>query len=92
MIQSNYFSLKFVRNDSLGENDKLVFLDQTKLPLEENYIETENYERVAEAIEKLEIRGAPLIVIAAAYALALSVKTVNENFAEQFYTSHKRLI
>jgi len=91
MKQSNYFSLKFVQKDSLGENDKLVFLDQTKLPLEENYIETENYERVAEAIEKLEIRGAPLIGIAAAYALALSIKTVNENFAEQFYTAHKRL-
>jgi len=91
MKQSNYFSLKFVQKDSLGENDKLVFLDQTKLPLEENYIETESYERVAEAIEKLEIRGAPLIGIAAAYALALSVKTVNENFAEQFYTAHKRL-
>ena len=91
MKQSNYFSLKFVQKDSLGENDKLVFLDQTKLPLEENYIETENYERVAEAIEKLEIRGAPLIGIAAAYALALSVKTVNENFAEQFYNAHKRL-
>ena len=70
MKQSNYFSLKFVQKDSLEENDKLVFLDQTKLPLEENYIETENYERVAEAIEKLEIRGAPLIGIAAAYALA----------------------
>ena len=54
MKQSNYFSLKFVRNDSPGENDKLVFLDQTKLPLEEKYIETEKYERVAEAIEKLE--------------------------------------
>ena len=91
MKQGNYFSLKFVQKDSLGENDKIVFLDQTKLPLEENYIETENYERVAEAIEKLEIRGAPLIGIAAAYALALSVKTVNENFAEQFYTAHKRL-
>ena len=91
MKQGNYFSLKFVQKDSLGENDKLVFLDQTKLPLEENYIETENYERIAEAIEKLEIRGATLIGIAAAYALALSVKTVNENFAEQFYTAHKRL-
>ena len=92
MKQNNYVSLKFVRKDPSGENDKLVFLNQTKLPLEENYIETDNYERVAEAIEKLEIRGAPLIGIAAAYALALSVKTANENFAEKFYTAHKRLI
>ena len=67
MKQTDYFSLKF-------ENEKLIFLDQTKLPLEEVYIETDNYERIAEAIERLEIRGAPLIGIAAAYALALSLK------------------
>ena len=91
MNLNNYFSIKFVQKDSLGENDKLVFLDQTKLPLEENYIETESYERIAEAIEKLEMRGAPLIGIAAAYAIALSIKNANENFAEQFYTAHKRL-
>ncbi len=91
MNQNNYFSIKFIRENSSGKNDKLVFLDQTKLPLEENYIETESYERIAEAIEKLEMRGAPLIGIAAAYAIALSIKSVNENFAEQFYIAHKRL-
>jgi len=92
MKKNNYFSIKFVQKDSLRENDKLVFLDQTKLPLEENYIETENYERIADAIERLEMRGAPLIGIAAAYAIALSIKNANENFVDQFYTAHKRLI
>jgi len=91
MNQNNYFSIKFVRQDSFEENDKLVFLDQTKLPLEENYIETESYERVAKAIERLEMRGAPLIGIAAAYAIALSIKNANGNLVEQFYTAHKRL-
>ena len=91
MNQDNYFSIKFVQKDSIKENDKLVFLDQTSLPLEENYIETENYERVAQAIERLEMRGAPLIGIAAAYAMALSIKNSNENLAEQFYSAHKRL-
>ena len=67
MKQNNYFSIKF-------ENDAVIYLDQTKLPLEENYIETNDYERIATAIEKLELRGAPLIGIAAAYALALSVR------------------
>lgn len=62
-----FHSLKF-------ENDKLIFIDQTKLPDEEFYISTDNYERVAEAIERLEIRGAPLIGIAALYALALAIK------------------
>jgi methylthioribose-1-phosphate isomerase len=92
MNQNKYFSIKFVREDSIKENDKLVFLDQTKLPLEEHYVETESYERVAVAIERLEMRGAPLIGIAAAYAIVLSVKKINENIEEQFYKAHKRLI
>lgn len=61
-------------------DDKLIFIDQTKLPDEEVYISTDNYERIAEAIERLEIRGAPLIGIAAIYALALAIKQNPENF------------
>jgi methylthioribose-1-phosphate isomerase len=83
MKTTDYFSIKF-------DNDKLFFLDQTRLPLKENYIETDSYERIAEAIERLEIRGAPLIGIAAAYALALSTK--NEiNVSEVFYSAYNRL-
>ena len=65
MKPTDYFSVKF-------ENENLIFLDQTKLPLEEIYVKTDSYERIAEAIERLEIRGAPLIGIASAYALACS--------------------
>lgn len=83
MRTTDYFSIKF-------DNDKLFFLDQTRLPLKENYIETDSYERIAEAVERLEIRGAPLIGIAAAYALALSAK--NEfNVREVFYSAYNRL-
>lgn len=89
MKKSNYFSLKFVRKNSASEKDKIIFLDQTKLPLEENYIETDSYNRIAEAIEKLEIRGAPLIGIAAAYALALSLQ--DEISSENFNTAFNRL-
>lgn len=71
------------------ENDKLIFIDQTKLPDEEVYISTDNYERIAEAIERLEIRGAPLIGIAALYGLALSIKTSINNF-ENAYSRLKR--
>lgn len=48
------------------------YIDQTKLPLDEVYIKTSDYRNVAEAIRKLRIRGAPLIGIAAAYAVALA--------------------
>jgi methylthioribose-1-phosphate isomerase len=67
MNKTDYFSVKLVNNE-------LVFLDQTLLPFEEKYVTTSNYERIAGAIERLEIRGAPAIGIAAAYALALSQK------------------
>ncbi len=53
-------------------NGRLRFLDQTRLPFEELYIETETVDVVAEAIKRLAIRGAPLIGIAAAYAVALA--------------------
>ncbi len=53
------------------KGEKIRFLDQTRLPKEESYIETEDYRCVAEAIKKLRIRGAPLIGVAAAYGLCL---------------------
>ena len=84
MSQSEYFSIKF-------QNDKLIFLDQTKLPLKEVYVETDNYERIAEAIERLELRGAPLIGIAAAYALALAFKSVSSDHKSIFNSAFKRL-
>lgn len=67
MKKRNYFALSF-------EHDSLTFLEQTKLPFVEEYITTDNYERIAEAIERLEIRGAPVIGIAAAFAVALAMK------------------
>jgi len=51
--------------------DRVRFIDQTRLPGEETYIETADYRVVGEAIVSLRIRGAPLIGISAAYGLAL---------------------
>ncbi len=85
MRKSEYFSFRF-------ENDRLIFLDQTKLPTEQIYIETESYERIASAIERLEIRGAPAIGIVAAYGLALAVKNSNkENLVQDFENAYTRL-
>ena len=85
MKKSDYFSSKF-------ENEKFIFLDQTKLPLEEVYVRTDDYDRIAIAIERLEVRGAPLIGIAAAYALALSLKkSTRENNDTDFDKAYMRL-
>jgi len=49
---------------------KVRWLDTSKLPHEEVYYESDDYERIALAIERMEIRGAPAIGVAAALAVA----------------------
>ncbi|MBR3381882.1 MAG: S-methyl-5-thioribose-1-phosphate isomerase [Clostridia bacterium] len=51
--------------------NSLIILDQTRLPLEEVYIELKSREELFEAITKLRVRGAPAIGIAAAYGYYL---------------------
>ncbi len=75
----------------LLNNGKLKLINQTKLPLYEEYIISDDYERIAVAIEKLEVRGAPAIGIAAAYAVALSFKTQTKNYDEHFSIVYNRL-
>lgn len=83
MKANSYYNIKF-------ESGKLTYLDQTVLPLKESYISTESFERVAEAIERLEVRGAPLIGIAAAYGLVLSIKN-SVNPKNDFHRALDRL-
>ncbi|MCX7779710.1 MAG: S-methyl-5-thioribose-1-phosphate isomerase [Negativicutes bacterium] len=54
----------------------LTLLDQTKLPHSIVYIECADYRRVAEAIRRLEVRGAPAIGAAAAFGLVLGAKEI----------------
>lgn len=49
-------------------------IDQTKLPTELVYVECEDVESIAEAIEHLRVRGAPAIGIAGAYGVLLGVQ------------------
>jgi methylthioribose-1-phosphate isomerase len=53
--------------------EKVRFIDQTLLPLQELYIDTRDYRVVGEAIRVLKIRGAPAIGVAAAYGMLLAV-------------------
>jgi methylthioribose-1-phosphate isomerase len=57
---------------------KVRFLDQTLLPHQEVWVETADYRVVAEAIRRLQVRGAPLIGVAAAYGLALAALATDE--------------
>ena len=51
----------------------VVTIDQTKLPNTTRFLSIKNCEGVASAIKEMKLRGAPLIGVAAAYGLALTV-------------------
>lgn len=84
LMMTDFRSIEFLENH-------LRFISQTKLPLAEIYIKTDDYNRVAEAIEVLEIRGAPAIGIAAAYAVYLGVSKLNEIDEDEFEKIIRRL-
>ena len=74
------------------KDGKLFFINQTKLPLAEEIISTDDYERIALAIERLEVRGAPAIGVAAAYGLALALKNIpSSEQSKIFFKAFERL-
>jgi methylthioribose-1-phosphate isomerase len=60
------------------KENKVIMIDQRKLPGKEIYLECTDYKQVAEAIEKMVIRGAPAIGVAGAYGIALGLMTLKE--------------
>src|ERR1051326_5506850 len=50
------------------------FIDQTKLPTEETYVNCRTCDQVADVIRNMVVRGAPAIGVAAAMGIALAVK------------------
>ncbi len=61
------------------DKDRAILIDQRLLPSQEVYLECLDHIQVAEAIEKMAIRGAPAIGVAAAYGVALGVKELKES-------------
>lgn len=54
------------------QEDRVVLLDQRRLPTEEVEIECRTWEEVAEAIRTLAVRGAPAIGVTAAFGVVLA--------------------
>jgi len=66
------------------DNNKVIMLDQRKLPTEEVYNTYEDYLGIAIAIETMVIRGAPAIGVAAAFGIALGAQGTGVNDFESF--------
>lgn len=71
----------------IWEDNKLILIDQRKLPHKLEYYVCHNYKDVAFAIKEMVVRGAPAIGVAAAYGLALA--EINEDDIEEAYKTLK---
>lgn len=76
----------FVTIDWTGTG-AIRLIDQTRLPLDEVYIECETVEDVARAIRTMQVRGAPAIGIAAAMGLAMAARTIQAPTFAAFYAA-----
>ncbi len=73
------------------KGDRLVLIDQRKLPWEEVYLELFNEEEVAKAIEDMVVRGAPAIGVVAAYGVVLGMMRSKEKDRQELERIIKRL-
>ena len=75
MVQTNENFLRTVE----WKNNKVIMIDQTKLPNQLIMVEFDDFNQVANAIKTLVVRGAPAIGVSGAFGLALAVLQSNAN-------------
>ncbi|MGC1403273.1 MAG: S-methyl-5-thioribose-1-phosphate isomerase [Thermodesulfobacteriota bacterium] len=73
------------------KNDRVIMIDQRKLPQKETYVLCSNYRQVIKAIKEMVIRGAPAIGIAAAMGLALGAQEIETASLEGFKTRFNKI-
>ena len=71
--------------------NSLKIIDQTQLPAQLKMIELDDASQVYEAIQKLRIRGAPALGIAAAYGLFLGLKNIKLTTRQAFLTEADKI-
>ncbi len=69
------------------DDNRVRLVDQTKLPLRVEFIETRSHERIAQAIKVMEIRGAPAIGAAAGMGMALAAIESNAQTKKELLES-----
>jgi len=66
------------------EDDRVMMIDQTRLPGEFLELCTKDPEKIAVWIETMVVRGAPAIGVAAAYGLALAAQSAKDKPRDEF--------
>jgi methylthioribose-1-phosphate isomerase len=73
------------------KNNRVIMIDQRKLPAVESYVECTDYRQVIKAIRSMVIRGAPAIGIAAAMGAALGALSLRTDQGERFRRRFKKI-
>lgn len=82
------YTLKNIEWIGSAQSGFLRLLDQTRLPLEETYLECTTVQDVWDAIKRLSVRGAPAIGIAAAFGCVIGAQNdALDQAAEHLATS-----
>lgn len=67
------------------QDNKLILLDQRRLPLEISFFQAENYQDTAFAIKDMVVRGAPAIGATAAYGVYLAALEFKNKSKDEFF-------
>lgn len=73
------------------QKDKVLLIDQTRLPHEYAIVEISKCADMAVAIKKMLVRGAPAIGVAAAYGMYLGAREINTNQTEVFFAELEKI-
>ena len=77
------------------KNNKVIMIEQTKLPNELIFVEYDDFHQVANAIKTLRVRGAPAIGVSGAFGLGLAVlqskATTNDDLLSDLEDARKIL-
>jgi methylthioribose-1-phosphate isomerase len=68
----------------IWHEDRVLLIDQTRLPAKYAIVEISRYEDMAEAIKTMIVRGAPAIGVAAAYGMYLGAREIQTEEREAF--------
>lgn len=72
------------------DNSRLVVIDQTLLPDRLAILELGSQTEIWEAINRLRVRGAPAIGVAAAFAVYLAAKSFNTSNYDEFHNKFRQ--
>lgn len=75
----------------IWNNDRVLLIDQTRLPNEYAMVDIHRYEDMAWAIETMIVRGAPAIGVAAAYGVYLGARDIEASDRAQFLTELEKV-